>query len=842
MNKKNFPLLLLFPVFCLADSPTGILGGQDNGAPWAAFLDGSGNIMPIQASLLPSSGSIYSVDINNFSQAIIGGFDNNSNAYAAFSNSPSEVNAIAGLETNAMIQAVAINDSNKAVLAGTSPPTGITQNFYLALTSPGGTLTQIANIPNYAAQARTAAINNEGYVFGGGQTTTNHAYGVIIDPSNNVNVFHNGPPPGYYESSAMNEFNLTIAGGGDGNSSGSWASFIDANGVETVLPVSGGPIPSPVDSQILSVAINNSSNAIIGGYNYTGTVPYAALVTSSGLVTNLPVSGDALPASGKIKSVSINEAGNALIGGNSGSSPYAAFVSSSGSVTNLTMPSNGVINSVAIDQFGNGLIGGKNGAAAYAAVISPTGQVVSLSGLPAIGVINSVAIGRFFSNVPTLNLTGNNKRYAKYINKYAPQDAFYFLPAFFDGTLNQALESAEPTRNAAAVFAADNNMFSLNKSLSSHLRSQRRFKSLRRSSPPSQGIAFDDEELAEGYDEFKGSEYSTRLTAYADEDIFDEGYLFAAADELEEEEFVEEDGTASCGTSQGSERPFTLWFDAIGYLASQKSQHQTVGFDPYAAGFVLSLGRNINQHWQAGGGGGYTYTHIHEHHDAGHSDINQEYLFLYGSWSSTHFYADAALWGGLFQISNVRKIHMTGWDFRSTSHPNGWQLSPHAEFGYEHLFRTHWLKHQGQYSGWAISPFAMFDWVNSWQNSYREKGSGPFNAAQSSHHSSFLRSEIGLRFYELWGFCSWRFSLEEAVSYVNKKPFEVGTMNAFLVGSPGNFTMITLSGTENLAAAELSATFEPVNHVYPNGSVTYQGEYNSAFQSHQLTLEIAWDF
>ncbi len=75
----------------------------------------------------------------------------------------------------------------------------------------------------------------------------------------------------------------------------------------------------------------------------------------------------------------------------------------------------------------------------------------------------------FLSQIPTGSLCGNNLIYANYINKNAPQDAFYFVPAYFDGTLKQALESAAPTRNAFAVFTACNNLFYLTTGLSNHL-------------------------------------------------------------------------------------------------------------------------------------------------------------------------------------------------------------------------------------------------------------------------------------------------------------------------------------------------------------------------------------
>jgi outer membrane autotransporter protein len=279
-------------------------------------------------------------------------------------------------------------------------------------------------------------------------------------------------------------------------------------------------------------------------------------------------------------------------------------------------------------------------------------------------------------------------------------------------------------------------------------------------------------------------------------------------------------------------RPYTVWFDGIGALSYQKGQKQTVGFNPSTGVAILGFDTILNPKSWVGGGFAYSYTHIHEKKDAGHSHINQEYLFVYGSYQDSCCYFDGALWGGFFQIEQVRRIHMTGFEFKSTSHPSGGQLAPHAEFG--------WYAYKNSFV--AIDPFLMVDWVSAWQGSFKEHGSGPFNCRQRHHYSSMIRSELGTRFYETFSFDAWRLTLEEKMSYVYKKPFHVGVVNAFLVGSPGSFTVETLTTPQNLGVAEFGMIFEPTDKRYPYGSITYQGEFGSASQSHQVRLELDWNF
>ena len=201
-------------------------------------------------------------------------------------------------------------------------------------------------------------------------------------------------------------------------------------------------------------------------------------------------------------------------------------------------------------------------------------------------------------------------------------------------------------------------------------------------------------------------------------------------------------------------------------------------------------------------------------------------------------YVDGALWASIFQTHQARNIHLTSFQFKSISHPEGFQLTSHFELGYN--------KEKPLYTSasfdFFINPFTMLDWANNWQQSYQEKGNSPFNAGQNAQYSSFLRTEAGLRFYETFFFKKWTLLLEEKGSYVNKTPFNVGRVNAFLVGSAGSFTVETFTSSQNLGVVEMLFGFEPINRCYPYGSLSYQGEFGSGFQSHQVTTEVSWDF
>jgi hypothetical protein len=82
----------------------------------------------------------------------------------------------------------------------------------------------------------------------------------------------------------------------------------------------------------------------------------------------------------------------------------------------------------------------------------------------------------------------------------------------------------------------------------------------------------------------------------------------------------------------------------------------------------------------------------------------------------------------------------------------------------------------------------------------------------------------------------------EKLSYVNKLPFQTGSVTAFLTGSPGSFTVETLTGTQNLGVGQFELIFNPTKRKLPRLALGYQGEFGSKFQSHQVLLSLEKTF
>ncbi|HEX2582888.1 MAG TPA: autotransporter outer membrane beta-barrel domain-containing protein, partial [Chlamydiales bacterium] len=558
-------------------------------------------------------------------------------------------------------------------------------------------------------------------------------------------------------------------------------------------------------------SINQHGLSLIGGRDAPNGLPYAAFIQPNATEASAPISS--LLTANLIYAVALNDYGQGLIGGfTSTSTAYAAFVDP---ITNTAMPpisnlptaTGSVIYGVALNNFGQAIVGGTDGTKAYAAFVDPITNRASdpILNIPTTGGSIIYAVGLVMTpQIPSNTLTGNNRIFANYISENAQQDVFYFIPAWINGTLTDALESAAPTRNAVSTYTASNNLFYLaGSSFATHLRNQRK-KGIR---PETASVA------------------SKATVAFAEDELL--ASLKWWSESRQQKKLQQK---------PYSEKPYTIWFDAIGVFSYQKAQDQTVGFNPFSGGVVLAFDR-VKKNLRSGVGASYLYTHVHEKKGQGHSNINQENLFAYLSWNEYQFYVDGLLLGGLFQTSQVRNIQMTGFNFSQSSKPKGWQLLPHFEFGYNALLPTHRRDLDVD-----LNPFVMLDWANNWQGDFVETGNGVFGCSQQEQYGSLLRTEVGLRFNETLLFETWALFFLEKMSYVNIHSFNAGRVTASLIGFPGSFTLETLSSDQNLGVAQVEIAFIPLNPHHPSASFFYQGEFGTQYQSHQINAELSWHF
>jgi uncharacterized protein with beta-barrel porin domain len=173
----------------------------------------------------------------------------------------------------------------------------------------------------------------------------------------------------------------------------------------------------------------------------------------------------------------------------------------------------------------------------------------------------------------------------------------------------------------------------------------------------------------------------------------------------------------------------------------------------------------------------------------------------------------------------------------ATSHPQGYQVIPSIEFGY-HRFAFD----RCESPRCGVAPFLLVDWVANWEHKLKERGAAPFNMGQKSRFSSLLHAEAGLRCHETIKWKKGTVVVREKFAYSYQRAYQAGSIQAFLVGSPGHFSLQTLSAAQNLGIAELSIFVLADRPKVPYLDLWYEGQFGVGYQLHQVTLELGKNF
>ena len=518
---------------------------------------------------------------------------------------------------------------------------------------------------------------------------------------------------------------------------------------------------------------------------------------------------------------------------NSGTiSPDTGGTLTLGSLTlNSADPMNGTLGSlvqIAIDASGTSLVS-VNGPATLAGILeidldpnAPPGTYVVLTSSGITGAFDSVAftgtspdytlsylpigmptfvqfafLGYPLSN-PTLStqgLGGNNLRVANYLNTLFPNAATLGLTAQFDllkglssSEYQKALEAISPSRNSISTFAAQNVMFMFSQSLDSHF-TKRRLAS-------NQGENLYGEETA----------------------LLADNQLLAANQSPRNAIYAPPNNTHS-----------QLWAMGFGQFTHQNAQDQTPSFDFTSGGFFAAYDYGNTDQGCIGALAGYAYSSIQQHQSMGNSQLNAGYLSVYGMRSFCDFFIDAAIWGGYMSVDQKRTLSFPGFHETAKSSYHAGQLDLHFGTGYDFNINTG-----------TIEPFALLDWVSEWDPSYSEKGAAPYNMKISSRTSWMLRFETGLNGYKTntydWGI----FIARGKLSYVYKKPHQVGHLNAAIVSAPAAFVVEAFTAEQSLISPALELFWQTNWNGY--GSITYDGEFGSGYNSNQFYGKIGYSF
>jgi|GEM_PF-5169290 len=230
---------------------------------------------------------------------------------------------------------------------------------------------------------------------------------------------------------------------------------------------------------------------------------------------------------------------------------------------------------------------------------------------------------------------------------------------------------------------------------------------------------------------------------------------------------------------------------------------------------------------------GFARTRFWESPALGKGYINQGFASIVGMYQFDPCYVDFALWGGYHHNKNYRTITFTGFDAIAKSGIDGWQFGPHVEFGYDYCD-----------GGFQAEPFLSFDWMNNWQDDFKEKGASPFNMQQKNHYSSMLKSEAGIRLYQCITVESFqsKFTFKERASYLNLTLFDTGEVTGKAELGTDYFTVNTFDCTQNHLSLGFDISMVPLNQNVVYLTLGYNGQYFDSHDSHEGTFEAVFNF
>ncbi len=575
----------------------------------------------------------------------------------------------------------------------------------------------------------------------------------------------------------------------------------------TVPGVSGPP-------SLYDIAIGNNSKAYVVGIADNNVYELDLVMGTNRLVTTTPVG---FPGTPNLSGIALADNSTAYVIGIGDGNLYSVNLNNGTSSLVTANPISPDIEYLVISGNTAYTNNGPTGNQVFAINLQ-SGTSSVLTTLPetlASGFMWGIGI---FPQIGTGGLSGNNLKFANYLNKNAPIDTNRLFFLLTDSQLPEALMAAAPTRNAFATFASQNGYLATSQVVADHGRQRRMHQRQRTIEAIAMANIPSDELLTDASDTFSMGDngFGDAQPAYVG--------AFSPKRECQK-------------TTCLNQEPYTAWGSLFGEYAHEKSQRETPAFDAGLGGVIAGFDFNGLEKHAVGVGGAYVYTHIDEKRGMGSANVQQGLLTVYGTLNASNWYFDLGLWGGYYHIDNSRKISFPFFKATARSDTNGWQLAPHFEVGYDAI----WLNCCGV-EWFGLEPFLMADWVANWEKGFKEHGAGLLNMGQKGRFASLVRGETGLRIHETAIFDWGRMIFTEKVSYAYQKAFHTGTITAFLVGSPGTFAVTTLASAQNLGVAEFSMLFVFTNSHAPYVDLRYQGEFGSKYQSHQLVLEIGKDF
>ncbi|MCB1115694.1 MAG: autotransporter-associated beta strand repeat-containing protein [Chlamydiia bacterium] len=192
----------------------------------------------------------------------------------------------------------------------------------------------------------------------------------------------------------------------------------------------------------------------------------------------------------------------------------------------------------------------------------------------------------------------------------------------------------------------------------------------------------------------------------------------------------------------------TLWLEPLGYYYKDNEKGGLTPYNAKSFGFTTGYKKRLWDHFLLSGGIGYSHTCLNWYENRGDATVQSLYFSPGIAYQSRDAYAGLILQGSRSFYSADRKIHskvitacyIPCIDETAHNHHKSWDILAGFQGGYRFKTSDHFL------TNFYIVPSFHLDYLNIFEEGYRETGAGPINLSVKNKHSAFLRSEFLVRF------------------------------------------------------------------------------------------------
>ncbi|HVN96639.1 MAG TPA: autotransporter outer membrane beta-barrel domain-containing protein, partial [Syntrophorhabdaceae bacterium] len=284
------------------------------------------------------------------------------------------------------------------------------------------------------------------------------------------------------------------------------------------------------------------------------------------------------------------------------------------------------------------------------------------------------------------------------------------------------------------------------------------------------------------------------------------------------------------GELSQSQQKSGLWlngYEQWGY------QDETSGFSGYnynLYGGTLGFDRMLSDHLMAGISLAHSRTSVRLDEHMGETDINGVIASLYGTYFTTHAYAEGALSYGRNAYNNYRYLSIGSMQRTARSDHNGDVYSAYLGGGY--VFDV---------NKWAIGPFGSLKYVYLNEEGFTEIGADSLNLTVSRSKTDSLVSELGLRVARAFKTESGNLIPEVTAALNYDFDIDDRVITASFSGSPDATLTMKGQGVEKYGVTVGAG----LTFIHNNGFSTalkYTGEFRNKYQSHGIVGQLRFQF